>query len=106
MAYKLALVNALPRMVAEAASPTIYDETLQVVASSPGAGQILGPITAGTPVTLPSGQTYTSNELEVYLGMDRLIPVYDYNFNSSTTVTFTFELLAGDLLRFRIDRSV
>lgn len=104
MAKKLALVNGLPRMTEESSSPTIYDETLEVVSSGAGAGQINGPISAGTPVTLPSSQIYTGDELEVYIGTDRLIPTYDYTFNSSTTVAFTFELKAGDIIRFRIDR--
>ena len=101
---KLELVGGIPRMRPEAAAPTIYDETLEVVASGAGAGQINGPISAGTPVTLPEGRTYTGEELEVYLGTDRLNTVYDYTHNSSTTVAFTFELKAGDVIRFRIDR--
>jgi hypothetical protein len=105
MAKKLALSNGLPRMIEESSAPTIYDETLEVVSSGAGAGQINGPITAGTPVTLPSSQTYTGDELEVYLDGSRLVPVLDYTFNSSTTVAFTFELKAGDVIRFRIDRS-
>lgn len=104
MAKKLAIVNALPRMTDESASPTIYDETLTVVASGAGPGEINGPITAGTPVTLPSSKTYTGDELEVYLDGDRLTPIFDYTFDSTTTVAFTFELKAGDVIRFRIDR--
>jgi hypothetical protein len=102
---KLELVNGLPRMTAEASAPTIYDETLVVVASGAGAGEINGPITAGIPVTLPSSKTYTADELEVYLNSDRLISVFDYNHDSSTTVTFTFEIVVSDVIRFRIDRS-
>lgn len=105
MAKKLELVLGIPRMTDESASPAIYDETLKVVASGAGAGEINGPITAGVPVTLPSGKTYTSNELEVYLDGDRLKPVFDYNHASSTTITFTFQLLVGDVIRLRIDRS-
>jgi hypothetical protein len=104
MSQKLALVMGIPRMVDESASPTIYDQTISVVASSPGAGEILGPISAGTPITLPLGKTYISDELEVYLSGERMKSVFDYNFNSATTVTFTFQLLAGDYVRFRIDR--
>lgn len=104
MAKKLALVNGVPRMVDESASPTIYDETLVVVASGAGVGEINGPISTGTPVTLPSGKTYTADELEVYLDGDRLKSVFDYNHNSTTTVTFTFEIVVGDVIRFRIDR--
>lgn len=92
-------------MRAEAASPAIYDETLKVVTSGAGAGEINGPISAGTPVTLPSSKTYTGNELEVYLDGDRLKPVFDYSFASGTTVSFTFELKVDDVIRFRIDRA-
>ena len=58
MAKKLALVNGIPRMVDESASPAIYDETLTVVSSGAGAGEVNGPITAGSPVTLPDSKTY------------------------------------------------
>lgn len=102
---KLELVNGLPRMTAEAGSPTIYDETLLVVSSGASAGEINGPITAGNPITLPTGKTYTGDELEVYLDGDRLKPVFDYTYDSSTTVAFTFEIKVGDVLRFRIDRA-
>ena len=103
---KLELVNALPRMTAESGgSVTIYDETLVVVASGAGAGEINGPIAASTPVTLPAAQTYTGDELEVYLGTDRLAPLFDYTFASSTTVAYTFEIKVGDVLRYRIDRA-
>lgn len=104
MAFTLALVNALPRMTLESASPVIYDQNLEVVASGAGAGQINGPINAGTSVSLPSAQMYTGAELEIYLGLDRLRPILDYSYASSTQVQFTFQLTAGDLLRFRIDR--
>lgn len=101
---KLELVNALPRMKAESGSPTIYDETLEVVSSGAGAGEINGPITSGTSITLPSSKTYTGDELEIYLNGDRLVPVFDYSYDSSTQVSFTFELVVGDIIRFRIDR--
>jgi len=105
MAKKLALVSGIPRMVDESASPTIYDQSLTVVSSAPGAGQILGPIAAGTPITLPSSQSYTSSELEVYLGPDRLNPLFDYSYSSSTQIALTFQAVAGDVIRFRIDRA-
>ena len=106
MAKKLALVTGVPRMVDESASPTIYDETLEVVTSGAGAGEINGPISAGTPITLPEAKTYTGDELEVYLDGDRLKPIFDYSFDSSTTVAFTFEIKVNDVMRFRIDRGV
>jgi len=72
--------------------------------SKAGAGQVNGPISTGVPVTLPSSKTYISNELEVYLNGQRLSSSTDYSFNSSTSVAFTFDILVGDLIRFRIDR--
>lgn len=105
MAKKLALVAGIPRMVEESANPAIYDQALKVVSGTAGAGEITGPISAGTPITLPSGKTYTSDELEVYLAGDRMKAVFDYNYTSSTQVSFTFQLLVGDVIRFRIDRA-
>ena len=102
---KLELVNGIPRMRVEAASPAIYDETLLVVTSGAGAGQVNGPISAGTPVTLPDSKTYTGEELEVYLDGGRLTSASDYTFDSTSTVAFTFELEVTDVIRFRIDRS-
>jgi len=103
MGKRLSLVNGVPRMVND---QTIYDETLLVVTSGAGAGEINGPIAANTAITLPSSQTYTGNELELYLDNERLIPTKDYTFNSSTTVKLTFIAAVDDTLRFRIDRTV
>lgn len=102
---KLELVSGIPRMRPEAANPTIYDETLEVVSSGAGAGEINGPISAGTPITLPNSKTYTGDELEVYLDGDRLISIFDYSYSSSTQIAFTFEIKPGDVIRFRIDRN-
>jgi len=101
---KLELVNGIPRMRAESASPVIYDETIEIVASGAGAGELDGPITSGVNITLPSSKTYTGDELEVYLEGDRLKPVFDYNYESSTEISFTFELIVKDIIRMRIDR--
>jgi len=93
---KLALVNGIPRMVAEAAV-TIYDQTYNVVSG----------ITAGVSVTLPSAGTYTSEELELRLNGVKMDSGIDYNFVGSpprTQVSFTFDLVIGDQLNFRVDR--
>lgn len=104
---RLQLVDGIPRTQPDpGALPTIYDETLLVVASSPGTGEILGPITTGTPITLPDSKIYSGDELEVYLDGNRLVPVLDYNYDSSTQVSFTFQLMVGDLIRFRVDRNL
>lgn len=93
----LRLQNGVPRTFAESGSPTIYDQGVDVVS----------PITSGTSVTLPLSQTYDSKELEVYLNGTRLESVLDYTYVGSpprTQVQFTFDLVAGDHYRFRIDR--
>ena len=110
MANKLALINGLPRMVAESAAPTIYDESLLVVAGSPGVGEILGPINTGNPITLPNSGTYESLELEIYLAGQRLEDVGDYNFvgggPTRTQISFTFDIIVGDQIKFRVDREL
>ena len=90
----LRLIAGVPRSVDEAASSTIYDQAIDVAS----------PITTGTPVTLPSGGTYDSQELEVYFNGQVLDDVTDYNFVGSvprTQVAFTFDLIVGDRIRFR-----
>jgi len=104
----LRLTSGVPRSFAESSSVTIYDQSLTLVASSPGANEIIGPITTGTSVTLPGSQTYTAAELQIYLNGDRLEPLFDYTYVGSpprTQVQFTFQLEIGDRLDFRIDRS-
>lgn len=94
----LRLQNGIPRSLAETGPTTIYDQGVDVAS----------PITAGTSVTLPAAQTYTSGELEVYLNGTRLESVLDYVYVGSpprTQIQFTFDLVAGDHYRFRIDRT-
>ena len=95
----LRLSAGVPRSFAEAGSPTIYDQN-SVIGG--------GGLTTGSALTLPSAQTYDSSELEVYLNNVRLTPILDYNYVGGspprTQVTFTFDLLAAEVVRFRIDR--
>lgn len=74
----------------------IYDEII-VVGST---------ITTGTNITLPNSQTYTDVELEVYLNGQLLETVTDYNYVGGlpprTQIAMTFDLMAGDRLRFRM----
>ena len=108
MAKKLTLVNGIPRMVDEAGTSTIYYQTLTLVTSSPGAGEIVGPITAGTAITLPSSQTYTSSELNIHLNGQRLEVVLDYTYVGSiprTQILCTQDLIVGDVLSFKIERN-
>ena len=99
MARFLRLSNGIPRSFDESGTVTIYDQLYTV----PGGG-----ITAGVNVTLPSSGTYTSDELEVYLNGQRLREGADYSYIGSpprTQVAFTFNLLATEQVRFRVDRS-
>ena len=95
MANFLSIVNGYPRLVSEAASTPIYDQSV-VIGST---------ITAGTNYTLPLGGTYSGDELEIMLDGQVLDSGNDFNFVGSgpakTQVQFTFDLLAGDNLRFR-----
>lgn len=94
----LRLSSGVPRSFAESGTTTIYDEVYSVVST----------ITTGTGIPLPSSKTYDSAELEVYLNTQRVVPLTDYNYVGGspprTQVSFTFDLLAGDKIRFRIDR--
>jgi hypothetical protein len=97
MGRVLRIINGVARQVDESAAPTIYDEIINVGST----------ITAGTSVTLPASGTYNSAELEVYLNGQRLAVTEDYAYVGSparTQVQFTFDLLAGDKVRFRVDR--
>lgn len=108
MAKFLRLSNGVPRSFQESASLTIYDQSLTLVASSPGPNEIVGPIAAGVNVTLPGSQTYEAAELQIYLNGDRLEPIFDYAYVGSvprTQVQFTFGLVVGDRVDFRIDRA-
>lgn len=108
MGVFLRLSNGVPRSFQESASQTIYDQSLTVVASGAGANQINGPVNAGVSVTLPGSQTYTAAELQIYLNGDRLEPIFDYSYVGSaprTQVQFTFQLVVGDRVDFRIDRA-
>ena len=100
----LRLINGVPRSKDESNSSAIYDESVVLVAASPGAGEMLGPISTGTPITLPLGESYVAEELEVYLNGQRSEDVIDFNFSSSTQVAFTFDLVVGDRIRWRKDR--
>lgn len=82
-------------MIDESASSPIYDESVNIV----------GTVTTGTPYTLPNSGDYEGEELEIMLDGQVMDSGSDYNFVGAgptrTQVSFTFDLLAGDRLRFR-----
>lgn len=85
-------------MFDESSTPTIYDETYTV----PGGG-----LTSGSPITLPASRTYTGEELEIYLNGQRCNDGEDFQYVGvapRSQIQFTFDLNAGEKIRFRIDR--
>lgn len=109
MGKMLRLVNGIPRMVDESASPTIYDDYLLVkISGASGPNEINeSDAQTGDEIALSNSGTYESAELEVRLNGQRLRPVNDYNYVGSgtrTKISMTFDLIAGDRIDFRVDR--
>jgi hypothetical protein len=99
MANFMRLSNGYPRSFAESSSFTIYDQEVTLAST----------LTTGTSYTLPTSGTYSSTELQVYLNGQRLAPTTDYSYVGSiprSQVSFTFDLLIGDKLRFYVDRAL
>lgn len=103
MANFLRLSNGVPRSFAEGASGTpIYSESYSVVST----------LTTGSPLTLPNSGIYTVasgvTSLNTYLNGQRLIFATDWNTSGAgpnyTAVSFTFDLLSGDVVEFREER--
>lgn len=91
----LRLVNGIARMTTSPVASEVYDQTLSVV----------GTTTAGTSITLPSSGTYIGADLKMELNGQTLTSVIDYNYVGSgtrTQIQMTFDLIAGDKLRFKI----
>lgn len=110
MGKKLQLVNGIPKMIDESATPPIYDEYIDIVASGASGDNALNvPVAAGTPITLPNSGTYISEELEVYIGGQRLEDFVDYNYVGTgvrSQISMTFDLEVSDRIRFRVDRNI
>ncbi|MCG3175459.1 MAG: hypothetical protein MOGMAGMI_00388 [Candidatus Omnitrophica bacterium] len=111
------IINGQLRGVDSASLPTIYDESLVIVTTSPGAGELQtngtdsngDPIfTASSSITLPNSGSYTGQELFIYLNGQILDDGESYNFVGAgptrTQINFVFDLYPEDIIRFRIDR--
>lgn len=113
MAKFLRLSNGVPRSFDEASSVTIYDKSIEIVSSGTPPGSLTGPVSAGTPITLPSSGVYTIasgvSNMNIFLNGDRLENVYDWLTSGSgpnyTAFTLTFDLVTGDRLDIRIERN-
>jgi len=86
------LTTSGKRLILVATSIATYREKYTIVDDSAGAGELLGPLATGTNVTLPNSGTYTSSELVVMYNGVVLTPVVDYNYVSSTQVSFNIIL--------------
>lgn len=100
----LVLVNGIPRMQTITATAgvvqDVYEQQVDVVSGAPANGnEIQGPVTAGTDITLPSAETFTSIEqLVVLLNGGVMTDSIDFSVGTSTTtqIQMTFELVVGD----------
>lgn len=92
--------NELLRFRVEDSGATIYDETTVIG---------VGGVTTGVNITLPNAGTYEGDDLEVFLNgefMDRGIDWNEVGSAPRTDIQFTFDLVEGDRVRFRIDVNV
>lgn len=115
MANALSLVNGVPRQSAIPGTSLIYDQSVTIVASGGnGSTTLNGPITSGTAITLPVSGSYTLNinsvpNVNVYLNGDRLESVIDWNTSGAgptyLAVQLTFNIVVGDRVDFRIERT-
>jgi hypothetical protein len=106
----LRLVNGVQRSFNESSTLPIYDQQLTIVSGAPAnSNQMTGPVTAGTSVTLPVSGSYSAAELQVELNGQGIEPVSDYVYvgsgSAKTQVQFTFALVVGDVVDFRIIRA-
>lgn len=106
MANFLQGVNGRIRATAVGSKPE--ETTLTVVSSGAGANEINGPVSTGTPVTIPDSVTYEDTDLQVFLNGQQVDVIDDYNYVGAgptrTQVSFTFDLEVGDELTFRVDK--
>lgn len=111
-------VNGIPRLQNVSDLPTIYEDTLTVVSGSPGSGEIQTNdtdsngdpvVNTGTSITLPNSQTYSGDELNVFLNGKNMTHLIDYNFVGAgpnrTQISFTFDLFVDDIVKFKIERN-
>ena len=116
MAVALALVNGVPRQQTIPGTSLIYDQSVSIVASggSAGSNSVNGPVTSGTPITLPSSGSYTLNansvaNVQIFLNGDRLEQTFDWVISGTgpnyTAVAFTFNLVVNDRVDFLIERT-
>jgi hypothetical protein len=92
------IVNGMPRIVTiDVGGTSIYDELVTITDDV---------VLSGTAITLPKGQTYQSNKLEISLNEIVLTPGDEYVYVGDSLfksqICFTFDLSRDDLIRFKL----
>jgi len=105
MTRALSLVNGIPRMIdVSAGTVTTYDETLLVVSSGAGAGEInVSDAEASDAITLPNSGNYEDVELQVFLNGKLINVTTDYDYVGSgtrTQIALKFDAEVDDIIRF------
>lgn len=110
----LRLSGGVPRSFAESSSSPIYDQSIAIVTSGGnGSTSLNAPVTAGTPITLPAGGTYTVTSgvpnINIYINGSRTEYIYDWATSGSgpnyTAFQLTFDLAVGDRIDLRAERA-
>lgn len=113
MASFLSLINGIGRMT-NSAGQSIYNATISIVASGgTSPTSVNGPVTAGTALTLPQSFTYTTDvngtaNINVFLNGQFLQPTLDWAPSGTspyTSIFFTFQLIATDIIEIRSERT-
>lgn len=99
MSRAVTIIDGIPRLRGVyASSPEIYDESFAVG---------VGGINTGVGITLPNSQAYQGAELQVFLNGVAMEYGNDYTYVGETLlktqISFLFDLIEGDQVRFRID---
>ena len=107
MSYALSLINGLPRLISVGSSPTVVNDYFDVVVSG-ASGQNQrneAQVTASTTITLPNSISYDGTELLIFVNNIPQDQLLDFNWVGTaprTQIFFTYDLKAGDHVRFRI----
>jgi hypothetical protein len=105
--------NGIARSFAEATSTAIYDQSIILVVSGPTGNDLVGPITSGTPITLPASGSYTVassvTALNVFLNGMKLDYILDWSVSGAgptyTALSFLFDLVVTDKIELRYERA-
>ena len=106
MADALRLVNGIPRTVdIPTGTASTYEGIVTVVSGTPADDtEIQGPVSSGTNITLPASETYTDEELKVFINGNIGYLSSDYSYvgaGSRTQIQILRDLEIDDKIMFR-----